>query len=63
LNYVDLSFLCVVVQIAENMNSCTFGILSMIRWDVICGKVLGIIQSQVLPSMGCFILRVLVNLD
>jgi hypothetical protein len=30
-------------------------ILSVFRWDVSCGKVLGIIQSQVVVWMGCFI--------
>jgi hypothetical protein len=30
-------------------------ILSVFRWDVSNGEVLGILQSQVLPCKGCFI--------
>ena len=36
-------------------------ILSVFRWDVSHGEVLGIIQFHVLPRMGCFIIGVLVN--
>ena len=38
-------------------------ILSVFRWDVSCGEVLGKIQSQVVPWMGGFIIIVLENLD
>jgi len=33
------------------------------RWDVGCGEILGIIQSQVIPWMGSFDKRVTVNFD
>ena len=38
-------------------------VLSVFRWDVSCGEFLGIIQSQVVPWTGGFIIRVLVNSD
>jgi len=33
------------------------------RWDVGCGEVLGTIPSQVVPWMGSFDTRVIVNFD
>jgi hypothetical protein len=38
-------------------------VLSVFCWYESCGEALGIIQSKVLPLMGCFITGVLVNSD
>ena len=51
---------CMCVYISKEV---VIRILSLFCWDLNCGEVLGIIQFQVLPEIGCFITRVLVNFD